>query len=113
MVENRDSADILAASAPWEITGAIAWQLYTRSGNNDRRMMMDVWHNRPIRWPWFAAMSSWFTRWNGEKIEQGFCANHVPIYTETGLELWVWNPVASTFQSVKPGWSYGCSEASK
>ena len=41
--------------------------------------------------------TNWFTRWNGETIEQGFCDGQDPIYTRRSPKLWVWNPAASTF----------------
>jgi len=112
LIEDRDSI-YAPASAPWEIGGAIGWQLYKRSANSGRRMMDDLWHTKPIHWPWFVAMPNWFTRWNGETVEQGFCANQAPIYTSTGSELRVWDPAASTFASVEPGWSHGCAGSAK
>jgi len=109
LIEDRDLLNA-PASAPWEIGGAIAWQLYKRSGDGDRRMMDELWHGKGS--PWFASGPNWFTRWNGQTIEQGFCGGE-PIYTSTSTELWVWNPAASTFTAVKPGWSHGCAKPAK
>jgi hypothetical protein len=109
LIEDRNSI-YAPASAPWEIAGAIAWQLYRRSGNSDRRMMDELWRTKPTHWLWFTAMPNWFTRWNGKTIEQGFCGSQ-PIYTSGSPELWVWNPAESSFTSVTPNWSHGCAES--
>jgi len=107
LIENMDSL-YSPAKAPHEIGGAIAWQLYKRSGNNDRQMMDELWHGEGS--PWSTTTTSWFTRWNGETIEQGFCDGQLPVYTRRSPKLWVWNPAASTFAPVKPGWSHGCAK---
>lgn len=101
-IENRDPSFIEPATAPWEISGAVAWAINRTT--NSRSMMEDVW-TRPPRW--FAAPHGWFNRWDGQNFQQGFCKGSV-IVSASGTELWSWNTSSSTLTKIEAPWEAGC-----
>ena len=101
---------ISIAVAPWEINGAIAWELYVRSGYSDREMMEGAWHGHGR---WYATPPDWFNEWDGQRFAQGPCENRVPIYHGAGTELWVWRRDGAVFAPVESGWSTGCESSAQ
>jgi hypothetical protein len=99
---------IPTAAAPWEINGAIAWELYIRSGFTDRSMMAESWHSVGQDTRWYTAVPGWFNRWDGSRFEQGFCANGVTLYYNTGTELRIWRRDDPNLAPVEKNWSFGC-----
>jgi hypothetical protein len=105
-LEGKDSSAIEPATAPWEITGAVAWAAY-KVGNN-RSSALDLWRGSQTLPRWLAAPRGWFNRWNGQRFEQGFCDSSVVIYSAEGSELWSWNTSTGELKNNASNWEYGC-----
>lgn len=103
-VEGREPSAIQPATAPWEITGAVAWASYKKT--NSRLLTSDIWRQAPYRW--FATPPGWFNRWNGNSFEQGVCSDGAVIYSARGSELWSWNTSGSQLARTNASWEYGC-----
>jgi hypothetical protein len=105
-IEDKDPSAIEPATAPWEITGAVAWATYKVT--NNRSLMLDPWRGSRTLPRWLAASHGWFNRWDGQRFEQGFCGNDAIIYSAEGSELWLWKTSASALSKVESPWEYGC-----
>jgi hypothetical protein len=105
-LEDKDPSAIEPATAPWEITGAIAWASYRTT--NNRSLTLDLWRGTQTLPRWFAASQGWFNRWNGQRFEQGFCDGIVVIYSAEGSELWSWNTSTGELGKQASGWQHGC-----
>ena len=106
-IEDKDPSIIEPATAPWEITGAIAWATYKVT--NNRSLMLDPWRGSRTLPRWLAASHGWFNRWDGQRFEQGFCDSSVVIYgVEEGSELWSWNTSTGELKNNASNWEYGC-----
>jgi hypothetical protein len=105
-LEDKNPSIIEPATAPWEITGAVAWATY--KATNNRSLTTDIWRESQSLPRWLAASRGWFNRWNGQRFEQGFCGNGAAVYTAEGSELWSWNTSTGELNKRAPGWEYGC-----
>jgi|SRR5579871_2934894 len=94
------------AAAPWEIAGAVAWASYRMT--NNRSLTADLWKGTSTTPRWFAAINSWFNRWDGQRFEQGFCDSGGVIYDATGSELWSWTSSTGEFSKIDAPWEHGC-----
>ena len=101
-IEDNHTLAIAPATAPWEISGAVAWAFY--NATNSRMLMASTWHND---WRWFATSSNWFNRWSGNSLTQGPCGGAV-AYSASGAELWSWKTSQATLTRVEAPWSIGC-----
>ena len=101
-VEGKGAATIEPATAPWEITGAVAWASYKVT--NSRLLALDLWRETPT---WFATHPDWFSRWDGQSFAQGPC-NEDPSFTARASELWLWKTTTSTLTKADAPWQYGC-----
>jgi hypothetical protein len=102
-IEDRAPSAVQPATAPWEITGAVAWASYKVT--NSRLLTLDLW--RGTSKTWFATSPSWFNRWDGHSFEQGPCDGAV-IYSASGAELWSWKTSQGTLTKVEAPWQIGC-----
>jgi hypothetical protein len=104
-IEDRPPSPLLPATAPWEITGAVAWAVYKATG--DRGLTLDLWRGEHT-WPsWFATSPGWFNRWDGHRFEQGPCGD-VAFYGATGPALWSWKTSQRILTKVEAPWEIGC-----
>jgi hypothetical protein len=111
LVDTRNNGFTRPALAPWEITGAIAYQLYIRSQYKDRRMMIEAWERPPgWRWRWFVSSPGWWNRWDGSTFSQGLCGNRALIVESSGASLWIWPSDVSAFALAEAGWHAGCGK---
>jgi hypothetical protein len=94
-----ESQKIPLASAPWEISGALAYATFLRSPLAGRNTMADNWTGKS---GWFAESPGWFTSWDGETMSQGFCWNQLSIYSMKADEIWLWKA------GEQPGFRIGC-----
>ena len=105
-VENRSQPGIQPATAPFEIVGAIAWQVY--KATNSRLLMVDIWRGSRTRPVWFATPQFWFNRWDGHRFEQGPCATGETAYSAAGTELWTWTTSTSELKRTEAPWEQRC-----
>lgn len=104
-IEDRAPSFIEPATAPWEITGAVAWASYKVT--NSRLLTLDLWRKGNTLAHWFATPPNWFNRWNGHRFEQGPCGGAV-VYSATGTGLWSWKTSQRTLTKVEAPWEIGC-----
>jgi hypothetical protein len=105
-VEDKAASAVDPATAPSEITGAVAWATY--KATNNRLLTLDFWQGRQTLPRWVTASHGWFNRWNGQRFEQGFCGNDAVIYSAEGSELWSWNTTTGELGKADPSWEHGC-----
>ncbi|WP_298259287.1 hypothetical protein [Bradyrhizobium sp.] len=105
-LEDGPPLSLAAATAPWEIAGAVAWASYKMT--NNRLLTIDLWKGSRTLPRWFAASHGWFNRWDGQRFEQGFCHGAV-IYSAAGRELWSWNSSTGDLRKVDTIWEHGCN----
>ena len=96
---------VAPATAPWEITGAVAWA--SNKATHSRLAMVDIWRWPPAQSRWFATAHNWFNRWDGNRFEQGPCGGGVAYYG-SGAELWAWRTSDSVLVKIEPPWEIGC-----
>jgi hypothetical protein len=108
VVNVKATTFVHVASAPWEMQGAVAWGLSTRSGVVGRGMTRLLWQKEMVT-HWYSTLPQWFNRWNGTVFEQGPCASKSTVYSGQFNEMWVWNPQEKTFAAAAPGWAVGCT----
>lgn len=105
-IEDEDHLAIAPATAPWEIAGAVAWNVYRAT--NSRQLTIDLWRGSRTVPKWFAASHGWFNRWNGHSFEQGFCDYGAVVYSATGSNLWAWNTSSGELSEIHAPWQHGC-----
>jgi hypothetical protein len=103
-IEDSPQLSIAVATAPWEITGAVAWASYQIT--NNRLLTIDLW-KQPSLYHWFATPRGWFNRWDGSNFEQGPC-NGPAAYGRSASELWSWNSSTGELSKVFAPWEHGC-----
>ena len=106
VIEDQAPSFVEPATAPWEITGAIAWASYTTT--NSRLAMVSIWQQRPFVFHWFATPHNWFNSWNGHRFEQGPCASNIATYGSPTEELWLWKTSTTVLTKVEAPWELGC-----
>jgi hypothetical protein len=104
-ISRAESQKIPLASAPWEISGALAYATFLRSPLAGRNTMADNWTGKS---GWFAESPGWFTSWDGETMSQGFCWNQLPIYSMKVDEIWLWEAGEQQLRQASPGFRIGC-----
>ena len=105
-VDDRPLSRIDPATAPSEISGAIAWAAY--KAMNSRLLTLDIWRGSQTAPRWFATPRDWFNRWDGQRFEQGFCGSNAVIYSAQGVELWAWNTSTAEIRKIDAPWELGC-----
>ena len=105
-IDDRPLSRIDPATAPSEISGAIAWAAYKVT--NNRLLTLDIWRGSQTAPRWFATPPGWFNRWDGQRFDQGFCGSNAVIYGAQGVELWAWNTSTGEFDKLASGWQHGC-----
>jgi hypothetical protein len=105
-LEDKDPSLIEPATAPWEITGAVAWAIYKTT--DSRSLTTDLWRESQTLPRWFAASRGWFNRWDGQRFKQGYCGSNAAAYSAQGVELWLWNTTTGELGKVEPPWEHGC-----
>lgn len=97
------------ASAPWEITGLVAYGLYIASGSKDRRMMVEAWsHSGQKSTRWYVASADWWHKWDGRRFEQGQCGRSHAIYSNDGSQLLIWQLGSRSLEVAAAAWEAGC-----
>jgi hypothetical protein len=105
-IEDRAASFVEPATAPWEITGAVAWASYRLT--NNRLSMVEAWR-RPAAYRWYATPHNWFNRWNGHQFQQGPCTA-VVAYGGSGQEFWAWRTSTTTLEKIAAPWEIGCNK---
>jgi hypothetical protein len=105
-LEDKDPSAIEPATAPWEVTGAVAWATY--NATNNRSLTLDLWRGSQTLPRWLGASRGWFNRWDGQRFAQGFCDSGVVIYSAEGSELWLWHTSKGELKNNASNWEYGC-----
>ena len=101
-VEEKAGSTIEPATAPWEITGAVAWASYKLT--NSRLLALDLWRGVPA---WFATPPDWFNRWDGTSFAQGPCKEAASVVVPA-TELWLWRTSTSKLTQAEAPWQFGC-----
>jgi hypothetical protein len=104
--EDRPLSKVAPATAPWEISGAIAWASYKTT--NSRLLTLDLWRGSRTTPRWFATPPDWFNRWDGHSFEQGSCNDGATTFSAIGAEFWIWNTSTSAFNKIGTPWEQGC-----
>lgn len=105
-IDDRPPSFVEPATAPWEIVGAVAWASY-KATTHSRLAMVDIWRWPPTTYQWFGTPHNWFSRWDGNRFEQGPCASGV-AFGVSGPELWAWKTSDSVLVKIEPPWEIGC-----
>jgi hypothetical protein len=107
-IEDKGASAIEPATAPWEITGAVAWATY--KATNNRSLTLDLWHESQTLPRWIEAAHDRFNRWDGHRFEQGFCGSSAVIYSAEGSEFWAWDTSSGELGAITAPWKHGCQQ---
>jgi hypothetical protein len=93
------------ASAPWEISGAMAYAIYLRDPEAGRRELGQLWAGNQ---KWFAAAPNWSFVWDGASVTQQACPTLVK-FERPADSLTVWRH-GSDFIAAPRGFSLDCDQ---
>jgi hypothetical protein len=95
------------ATAPWEVTGAVAYALWRQSPEMGINAMTALWSaNGDL--PWFADMPNWSSTWDGKSFSQRMCEVPAVRYSKDAASLKIWRVGEEALELAPVGFHSGC-----
>jgi hypothetical protein len=94
------------ATAPWEVTGAVAYALWRQSPAMGTLAMTALWNGNDH--PWFADMPNWSSTWDGKSFSQRMCEVPAVQYSKDTAILKIWRVGEDALELAPVGFHSGC-----
>ncbi len=95
------------ATAPWEVTGAVAYALWRQSPAMGTFAMTALWSGNS-NLPWFADMPNWSSTWDGKSFSQRMCEVPTVQFSKDATILKIWRVGEDALELAPVGFHSGC-----